>query len=381
VRITAGVAAAFAGIVALLAIWVWAVPPGEPGAASLIERLASLNERRSLSSGQVAEWQKLLVASLPRQFFLFAVSAVLLWLAQRRAWAVSLLLVVALLDLTAFAHRNRGGTHLFMEYIRREGLADAYERAGEDRVLLDGRTSNIAIGSRAFDVWGYEPIVLDRYARFMAFTQGRSVEDLNNVDGDHPDRFHRLFRMLRGRLSVTRRGGVREHPGAWSRFHWAKQYRVVEDLDAALAALADPKLDLESELILEAPPEIEPATREGAASIERIAESTDRLELAVRLEAPAILVITDAWARGWRAFSVVDGERVEHAVVPANAVLRAIALPAGTRRLTLEYAPAIWRPAVITSSVSGGVFFVLVGYRLRSGLRRRRAGAGTSSSS
>ena len=58
------------------------------------------------------------------------------------------------------------------------------------------------------------------------------------------------------------------------------------------------------------------------------------------MDAPAILLITDAYARGWRARSE-RGERFD--VLPANYVLRAVALPAGKRRVWIEYSPTGWR--------------------------------------
>jgi len=351
-RVRAGrvAAVALAVLTAGLALWAWQLPP-EPGAPSLPQLLGSLNDQRDFMLKSYLRWNEILLETLRFSLALLFAAAVLLFLAPRWPRAALVLAGIGVAELLLFAHMSIGGTWLGAEYRRRPGLAAAYEAAGDDRVLLLGRTSNIAWRSHGYDVWGYEPVVLDRYARFIARTQGRPVETLNNIGGEHPDRFHPLLAMLRTRYTVDRKGRRREQPGAWPRFGFAREYQVVDGLDAALDAMFgegfDPRVP-----VLESPPAPSPDPDGSGGSVELLGESTDHVDLEVVLGSPAILLIGDAFAPAWRVRDLDTGRAVGLTVQPANAVLRAIALPAGGHRLRLEYAPLGYRAGGWVSGVS-----------------------------
>jgi hypothetical protein len=74
----------------------------------------------------------------------------------------------------------------------------------------------------------------------------------------------------------------------------------------------------------------------GAAETPTIArDSPDRIEIAVHLERPGLLVLADTYARGWVA--AVDGR--ETTIVPVDVALRGVPLAAGDHRIVFEYRP------------------------------------------
>ncbi len=61
----------------------------------------------------------------------------------------------------------------------------------------------------------------------------------------------------------------------------------------------------------------------------------DKVDVSVDSRAPGMLVLTDAYAPGWRAS--VDGRPA--ALARADAVFRAVPLPAGAHRVSFTYEP------------------------------------------
>jgi hypothetical protein len=365
------------GLVPLLclgSLWVWDAPPTDP--ASPIHQLAELADR-SYAPGVLRRWQLWLGRSLLISAGVFAGVALLFWLARDRRRAVWILLVLGGLELIGFAHRNRGGTWVTSETRRRPGLEATYSRAGEARVLTAGKVTDLAMRVGGHDLWGYDPVTLLRYAELMAFTQGRDLRELDNVVGRHPDIFHPLFAMLRGRFEVGPDGTVVEHEGALPRFVVVRDHRVVTDRDAILGALSERDFDPRRTVILEQTPVPAPSPADGPTagaeqSLRVVDESSDHVALTIELEAPAILLITDAHASGWRARGRRDGQPAEYALLRANYALRAVPLAAGRHALVVEYAPESFRIGARVSLISALIVTLLAGGW---GLHRRRAAA------
>jgi hypothetical protein len=95
------------------------------------------------------------------------------------------------------------------------------------------------------------------------------------------------------------------------------------------------------------------------------AESSDALEITVDAEAPALLVVRDGHAPGWRAW--VDG--VSAPVARVEGHYRAVPVAAGSHRVRLSYQPPGLRPGLALMAVSLAVGGLLL-------LRGRRQDAG-----
>jgi hypothetical protein len=252
------------------------------------------------------------------------------------------------------------------------------EHPAEERVLnLAG--PNQAMSAGALDLWGYDPGVPRRYAEFIAFTQGLPPDEASQYIPF--GRRHRLYAMLRCRAMFVPEadGRVRrmDFDEVLPRLLLVRRCRVVTERDAIFAAMDAPTFDPRQEVILEQPPEPAPAA-EGQGTVRLLEASTDRLTIEAELSAPAVLLITDGYARGWRARALPGSAQSRYDVLPANYCLRAVPLSAGRHRFALEYAPAGFR-AGIWLTAGGILLFVAVGIlgSVRSRARGLRPGKST----
>jgi hypothetical protein len=74
-------------------------------------------------------------------------------------------------------------------------------------------------------------------------------------------------------------------------------------------------------------------------AVRGLERSPNRLVVTLATERPAVLVLNEAFFRGWRAWN----NDVEIPIMRANTLFRALALPVGDHRIVLEFAPRSWR--------------------------------------
>jgi hypothetical protein len=89
----------------------------------------------------------------------------------------------------------------------------------------------------------------------------------------------------------------------------------------------------------------QPSPRDAA---EIVSYAPERVEIAVTLDSPGWLVLTDAYYPGWQA--TLDGQPVE--ILQADILFRAIAVPEGTHSLVFEFKPASFRQGLMVSSLA-----------------------------
>ena len=120
-----------------------------------------------------------------------------------------------------------------------------------------------------------------------------------------------------------------------------------------LRVLLDPAFDPRRVVLLETAPEPPPAPAGGApGQVHLLASDTDHLDLEVDTPGAAVLLVTDSFARGWRAVAMGPAPQPRYEVLPANVALRAVPLAAGHHRLRLEYAPGGFRAGRVISLVA-----------------------------
>lgn len=212
--------------------------------------------------------------------------------------------------------------------------------------------------------WGYDPVQLARFSRFLEFAREETSDFDTPPIANQPDELHPIFRILRVRYARPRWGPT-ELPDALPHLLLLQDYRVLPE-DQVLPALIDPAFDPARTVLLESPPEPTPRPGGRPGRVALVSQGSDHLLVDVDLPDPAILLITDSWARGWRAVEVGADPAAQFAVLPGDYVARAIALPAGRRRLRVEYAPPSFRIGRWVSLASLCVFgFVAVAQRRR----------------
>ena len=95
---------------------------------------------------------------------------------------------------------------------------------------------------------------------------------------------------------------------------------------------------------------------QGGGRIRDVRRSANRLELVTEADAATTLVVRDAWAPGWTA-------RVDDAAVQLQRGRhRQLAVPAGTRRVSMTYEPPRFRAALLAGALAlAAVAFLLLG--------------------
>ncbi len=334
-------------------------------------------------------------------------AAVLFALVPRWRGAVALLIALALVELLVFARGHRGE---FSIDDRARAEADAwFARVDPAQRTLDAgggleRGRNRGLELRRPVVWGYDPFIQERYARFMLRAMGLDlpVWSMSHLvpAGDYP-----LLRLLRVaavirpgandalelpagksmfRLPGRRQNDLGEAPevvepartAPLPRFFFVVNWRIEATPEGVLDRLTDPGWDPMRLALLDRPPgDLEPtAGGPVQGKVDVLSESTDEIVLDVSVDADALLVVTDAWSEGWHAEPVAPADPRQYQVIPVDHVLRGLPVVAGRHRIRLEYAPRGSRVAVAISSATAGVYLLAVFVSGRRWLKRSRRG-------
>ena len=134
---------------------------------------------------------------------------------------------------------------------------------------------------------------------------------------------------------------------------------VVRSDDEAMAYMLSPAFDPAGEVVLAEPPPVDLPGTPVAGEVDWLERGPDRMTLAVRSSAPALLAIADNWYPAWHAS--VNGR--DAPVLRAYHTLRAIPVPAGESEVELWY-----RSDVVLRSFWLG-FIILTGLLAANGVR------------
>lgn len=119
--------------------------------------------------------------------------------------------------------------------------------------------------------------------------------------------------------------------------------RIVAEPAEALALLADPALNLRETVILDQNPRLAGTPGAGSAEVRRF--EPERVEIAVRANAPALLSVALVDYPGWHA--EIDGVPAE--ILRAYTAFSAVVVPAGEHTVVFTFAPVIVTAGTIIS--------------------------------
>jgi uncharacterized membrane protein YfhO len=105
-------------------------------------------------------------------------------------------------------------------------------------------------------------------------------------------------------------------------------------------------------VILEQPPDPAPVEGETQGRAKIVREGTDFIDIEADLPNPSVLLVTDAWADGWRAVPLEGSSQSHYRLVPADYALRGVALGSGHHHLRIEYAPRLFYVGAIVSALA-----------------------------
>lgn len=131
---------------------------------------------------------------------------------------------------------------------------------------------------------------------------------------------------------------------AWPRAWTVSQAVQVQNDAEAYRLLSDPQFDPRQTATLDTPL----SGLASGAQVGAIWSSPGRLGMDVFAPGPSLLVISEIYTPGWRAF--VDGRPVS--ILRADAVLQAVVLPAGARYVELIYLPTTFIVGAVISAVT-----------------------------
>ncbi len=242
---------------------------------------------------------------------------------------------------------------------------------GDYRVLnLVQPNSALSLGTQ--DIWGYDPGVTLRYARFMGFTQGLPASAATNYVTF--TRYHKFFRLLRLRYIILRdqRNNliIREYPDFLPRLQLLQEFKILPLGPAMLREMEKDSFDPRKTAILETMPAIQPVPAAEPGECRIIASTTDRTEIRVDAPRAALLLITDNYSRGWRARGLPDSSQRHYELLPADYTLMAVPLAAGRHHLVIEYRPLSYRVGKWISLLA----WIMYGGALLLVVKKRRPG-------
>ena len=322
-------------------------PPQGPGAPTVIA-----------AAGEDAGRQLVVAAAL------FLTTALILGLARRRPRMAVLAGAIAAAELLVMARLYRPTTTPTASYFR--AWAQVGRVAPDDR-FLHAVFGNFGLLRGVSDAYGYDPISLARYARFLAVSQGI---DPATVDWAPPiTTVSPLFEMLRVRHMFYLDGPARVAtlPNPMARLSLIREWRLAGPDEALSIIAGDDGFDPRRTVLLEIPPDPAPAPAGTGGSARVVRSTTDEMEIEADLPSPAVLLITDPWAEGWRVTPLSPGPQT-YTLQPADYALRAVALAAGRHRLLLHYEqPGLLLGALLSLST---VVALLLGGALSRGSRR-----------
>lgn len=206
---------------------------------------------------------------------------------------------------------------------------------GPARVLWEPRWANLGPAKGISEAGGYVPLATAAYSRAWAVGAGSPAQTpfIANFAGLPPEGFARLqgVRYAMGYDWPVVRGELRENPKPWPRAYVTYAWMSLPPEQAIVRAVKQSER-------ARSQPGVEARDWEVFRSMDSPEVSDLRLE-ANRVSLTAgggLLVLTDAWAPGWRAR--VDGREAD--VVPVNGGLhRGVFLQPGPHRVELFYWP------------------------------------------
>jgi hypothetical protein len=280
----------------------------------------------------------------------FALLAALWNLLAVWRWAGVCIGALAVVEALVFARMNRPAmdTADVGQYVTQVRLATA--PLGDGRIYSPG--GNLILAAGGSGIWGSDPMILARYAAFLAAGQDTDPDSLL-THGLSPNPMwvmlrcdHLLEPVHRTLVSEPLPFAALPRAGLYTRIE------VIPDAAARLKRLADPTFDPFLQLVLDGRPDVIPAPTTQSGTVRVTDVSSDELEITADAPADSILLITDNYASGWVIEPLAGDLPQAYEIIPADHTLRGVPLKAGRHHFRMIYRPAAVTAGMWTSIVS-----------------------------
>ncbi|MCX6791871.1 MAG: YfhO family protein [Candidatus Gottesmanbacteria bacterium] len=328
---------------------------------------------------------------------LILLGALLIVLGSFRNKLVQLIVIIALLGLSAFDLLRFAAKWMPFDprhyvYPEVKSLTYLQSHVGADRVFGNIGSGEVGTEFRIPLVEGYDAVYQARYGEFInavskgyVYPGGRSVVqfDKNGVyktealqllgikymyhrfsDGRNVWVFPYWQYLADGSMHQVysdEKYEIFEYYNVYPRAFLASSYTVKTTDTDIINTLFAKDFDRRNSLVLEQKPAIEPqsgppAGEAGSGSAEITSYTPGKVTIKTDSKLPKLLFLSDEFDTGWHAF--VDGK--ETRIYRADYDFRAVVTPAGTHTVEFRYAPDEFRWGIMLSIVGvGGLFYML----------------------
>ncbi len=323
----------------------WSYSSGELDSTRYLLRQASLSYSASDvggAEGFAAETARFSGHQCLRSAAVLLVLGAILFLRCAEPKAAYLLVVVGVVEMFAFAHSTLTTFSLAQTIptATRQFLAD---HPGDYRILQVPTEfqANSAMVIDAQDIWGYDPMVLKRYAQLIGYSQGQSPDDVDMyLNFLHFGRLLGLARLQYILISVGSKLQVVERVGALPHLLLMSEWIHMVDRDHMLATLNSKAFDCTKTAILESEPDPRPSPGPSNGTARILHRDPDSIVISAEVLKPTLLLITDCYSRYWRAVPLPRSSQTSYQVLPADYAFMAVPLAAGSHLIRLEYRPS-----------------------------------------
>ncbi len=308
----------------------------------------------------------LYMSSLIRFGLLSLLFAASLWAAEKtrrgRNSLLFLLVLIGLCELILFARDNRP----VFDYRQFEARQSALNTLSLS-IPADARIYapfGDTVGPFDQGIWGFNNMVLYRYARFIGASQGLPayVPIAHPIHRDGPP----LGLLRYGyRVEDSFKGiqAIPTHLKLMKRAQFIDGFEIKKGENEIISGLLDSRFDPARKVLLEEPPVPMPIPSAHLGRVELKDLSTDEVEIWADLDHPSILLLSDSYSKGWSIQPLDPGAPQPYRILPADLTLKAVPLTAGRHHFLMRYIPPYFELGKWISLVSLaalGLFFARI---------------------
>lgn len=325
------------------------------GAALLVLLSISVFGNHGAGSNTVA-------VALFRAAMILVVAAVLIWLQGKNLRGAAPLLLALGVAVTMFnAWRFRPS--FSVERLTSSPAIKFMAAHRDDGRILNLVYPNGAMLAGADEIWGYDPGVLRRWARFCTAIEG--------VSPALATQYLHIVRLTPGLALTDLRWVVEEKKGVGLQVlrvkntlppaFFARQVKLEKDGLRQLKLLSNEKKISPEQVLIEQMPPFGTKGSTGRVRMKWI--DSDHIDLRTDSVGPGFVLLSVAYAEGWRATDADSGARYK--VMPANYAFVGVSLPPGRHHVILSYRPTLFLPGLSVSILALAILLVGLGWQWR----------------
>lgn len=224
---------------------------------------------------------------------------------------------------------------------------------------------------------GYDPLYLNKYARFINFLNGTDLRsssssryaeitrdyssvfiDAANVKffiGILRDKNHQIPGIYINpqfnkagykKVFQDKSAVILENPNALDRVYFVSAFKEASDLQIENILMADTKFNPGKEALLSKSLQISSITGKGEATITDYSPNTVKIK--TKTQKDELLILADQYEEGWRV--KIDG--TETKLSPANLIFRAVKIPSGQHEIIFYYWPKSFEAGLILTFIT-----------------------------